>query len=414
LKIGETPRQAGMLFSSNIASMFFSFLVTAVQLRWMDPADRGRFALALTIVSLSALAFEFGAFPAGARILALASDPETESRSLGALVLTGLGLGVVMAGFLLLAAQSIDAVFKKEIRWVLVAAAPLSISLLLQSLVQSACQGLNRIARLSLFQLSQSALNLTLHASLAFAGRLTAMTALAAQLSAIGIASLWTIIRMRPAFRETSRHLKMTFEEVRRYGFNIYLARITGTTSLHIDNLIIGYYIADPVPLSLYDATQKLSNPIVTVARSVAISRFRAFAAVDRVPRRISAWNLAILLASSAALAAIGPFALPVVFPKYAEAAPLLIPFAMWGLFGGLFQPYNMFLNAHGRGAEIRNIAMATMLASITSLVVCVPRWGIAGAAWASAATMALDYGVTLYYYQKFRKKISSAPSESK
>jgi O-antigen/teichoic acid export membrane protein len=172
---------------------------------------------------------------------------------------------------------------------------------------------------------------------------------------------------------------------------------------------MIGYFVADPVPLSLYDGAQRLSNPIITLARSLAITRFRAFASLSSVSPRISRWNAGLLIASSLMLALAGPFALAFIFPKYTEAAPLLIPFAVWGLFGGLFQPYHMFLNAHGRGSEIRNIAMVTMAASVTGLLISVPRWGIAGAAWSSAAAMALDWAATLYYYRKFKRTLSSA-----
>jgi O-antigen/teichoic acid export membrane protein len=75
-------------------------------------------------------------------------------------------------------------------------------------------------------------------------------------------------------------------------------------------------------------------------------------------------------------------------------------------LFVGLFQPYNSFLNAHGRGAELRNVVLVVGFATIAALLVTVPRFGIAGAAWTAAAAMALDYALLLHYYRKFKRTV--------
>jgi O-antigen/teichoic acid export membrane protein len=137
------------------------------------------------------------------------------------------------------------------------------------------------------------------------------------------------------------------------------------------------------------------------MSRSLAITRFRAFAMLERVPARIIRWNAVLLIASSLALIAFGPLAIRVLFPKYSEGTPLLLPFALMNIFMGLFQPYNIFLGSHGRGAEIRNIVAIVTAASIIGLILMVPRFGIMGAAWTGAAAMGLDYALYLYYYRK-------------
>ena len=102
-----------------------------------------------------------------------------------------------------------------------------------------------------------------------------------------------------------------------------------------------------------------------------------------------------------------GPLAIRFFFPRYSEGTGLLVPFALASLFAGLFQPYNTFLASHGRGAEVRNIAIAVAAASLFSLSLVVPRYGISGAAWTAAAVMALDYVLHLYYYQKFKRTLT-------
>ncbi len=386
--------------------MLASLLTAVVQFRVMEPEDRGLYALALPIIMISSLFFEVGFSPAGGRVLALADDQERQRRTLGALVLMATLIGAALSLFLLASALPFAAFFDKNIAPILFLAAGFAFVIPFQSVIQDGCQGLNQIPKLSAYQLGFALMNLTLQCALAFTGNLTSKLALLAYLTAIGLSALWTLARLRPDFSDFSRYLKLTLQEMRRYGLNIYLSRITGTVSTQVDNLVIAYFIPQTAPLALYDNAQKVSNPIVMLARSISITRFRAFVGLNSVPASIRRWNAGLLIVASLLLATIGPFALKLVFPKYAEAGDLLLPFAFWSLFGGLFQPYHTFLLSHGRGAEIRNKALLLTIADITGLLIAVPRFGIYGAAWVAAGSMLLDYLLTLYYYHKFRRTL--------
>ncbi|HYP28399.1 MAG TPA: lipopolysaccharide biosynthesis protein [Blastocatellia bacterium] len=405
LRLGETGRQAGMLFSAHTGSMFAGLLVSLIQARWMEPSEMGRFAFCLSIIVICGLFFEVGIFSAGSRVLALAKDEEGERQTLGALILMAAAAGAAFAAFVAIAAVPIDLIFDKDVHWLLLAVSAFAFLQPFQWLVEQSCQGLNRIRRLSLFQLGMSWSYLIVLVALALVHRLTAATALIAYLSGVGLSAAWTLASLRPSFQHPARGMRLIVKEVRGYGINVYLARITGAVSARVDNLIIAYFVTDLAPLGLYAIAQKMGSPISTVARAIAITRFRAFSALDRVPARLTRWNAFALLTLATGLAAFGPFVLKVAFPRYADAAPLLLPIALTGLFMGLFQPYNMFLASHGRGAELRNIAIATTVTSLAGLLLAVPRYGVTGAAWAVAGAMALDYALYLYYYFRFRRE---------
>lgn len=409
----ETPRQAGLLFSAQMGATFLGLLAAATLWRWMDPAEFGRFAFCQTVIVITSLFFEFGISSAGARVLALVADREGERRALGALLLMAAISGAAFSIFVAAVAVPIDLIFKTDVRWLLIAAASLAFAQPIQLFIEQSCQGLNQIRRLSLFQLTAAGLYLTILIGLVAAHRLTAGSALLAYLAGLGLASTWAIIRLRPRFDDTSRYIKLMLKETRSYGLNIYVARITGTASTRFDNLIIAYFLGrastNLEPLGLYANAQKLSAPIATMSRSLAVTRFRAFAKLASVPLRIKRWNAVVLIVSSLAVATIGPIALRLFFPRYSEAAPLLVPFAALNLFVGLFQPYNMFLASHGRGKELRNIAILVTIANLTALILIVPRFGIAGAAWTGAAAMALDYLLHLHYYRSFKRTLEEA-----
>jgi O-antigen/teichoic acid export membrane protein len=395
-----------MLFSAQTASMFAGFGASIILGRWMEPGEMGRFAFCLSIIVITSLLFEFGISSAGARVLALSGDRASERQALGALVLMTFAISVFFSVFLAAVAKPIDLIFEKDVRWLFIGTAALAFFQPFQLFIEQSCQGLNQIRRLSMFQLTMSGSYLLALILLVATHRLTAGTALGAYFVGIGIASIWTLIRMQPAFNDASRYIKLALKETRGYGFNLYLARISGMATSRSDQLAIGYFLSGTASLGMYAMAQKFSNPIAMMGRSLATTRFRAFARLTRVPARITRWNAASVIAASIGLVVVGPLVLKFVFPKYSEATPLLLPFAAMNLFVGLFQPYNIFLASHGRGAELRNIVLISGIATIATLLYTVPRFGITGAAWTGAGAMALDYVLHLLYYRRFRRTL--------
>jgi O-antigen/teichoic acid export membrane protein/SAM-dependent methyltransferase len=399
---GETTRQTGLLFSAYLGSMAAGFVSTAVQVRFMEPSEMGRFVFCLSLMLIGGMIFEFGIFSAGGRILALAKDQHHERTALGGLVLLATGTGLLFSLFIVAVAVPVELVFKQDVRWLLISAAAFAFFQPFQWLVELGCQGLNRIRVLSHFQLLMGFCQALLLIVLAATGFLTARSALVAYFIPIGVAALWSLARLRPTFKGALVYIKLTMIETRGYGFNVYLARLTTSAYSRIDSLVITYFVGI-APLGLYAAAQKLSNLVLTISRVVAITRFRAFARLDKIPSRLNRWNGAVLVISSLCLVAAGPLAIRIAFPRYQEAIPLLLPFALAAFFGGLFQPYNAFLSSHGRGTDLRNIAIAVTIAGLAGLILLVPLTGIKGAAWAGAGAMALDFVLHLYYYRRLR-----------
>jgi O-antigen/teichoic acid export membrane protein len=406
--VGETVRQAGMLFTAQSGALVAGLLISLIQARWMEPAEMGRFAFCIAVIVVGGICFDFGLFSAGARMLALEHDEDRQRRALGALVILTTIAGLAFSAFIAAASWPIDAIFKKDVRWLLLSTAALAFFQPFQYFIELGCQGLNRIRLLSVFQLLMSGTYLLMLVALAASHHLTAGMALGAYLAGIAVATVWTVMRLRPSFRGASPYLRTTIRQAREYGMNLYFARVTGIASWRIDQLVIAYFLAEAAPLGIYAVVQKFANPLAMLGRSVALTRFRAFAQLKRVPGRLTRWNAALLASAALGLIIAGPPAIRFFFPKYSTGGTLLLPFALANLFVGLFQPYNIFLASHGRGAEVRNIAAAVAVSSLLGLSLTVPRYGISGAAWTAAAVMALDYVLHLYYYQRFKRTLRS------
>jgi len=406
-RLGETTRQVGMLFSAQTTSMFAGFVASLILARWMEPAEMGRFAFCLSIILIASLFFELGVPSAGARVLALSHDALEQKQALGALTMITLVISVAFSLFLVAAAAPIDSFFSKDVRWLLIGTAVLAFFQPFQLFIEQSCLGLNQIRRWSIFQLLMSGSNVLALIVLVAFGRLNAGTALGAYLAGTTVAVLWTLARMRPSFSGASRFVRLALKETREYGFNLYLARVSSIVSSRSDQLAIGYFLAGTAPLGMYTVAQKFSNPIAMMGRSLAVTRFRVFARLTSVPTRINKWNAIVLVIAAAALICLCPLVLKFAFPKYSEAAPLILPFALMNLFVGLFQPYNIFLASHGRGAELRNIVLIVVVVTIAALLITVPRFGITGAAWTVAASMALDYLLHVHYYRRFKRTLA-------
>jgi O-antigen/teichoic acid export membrane protein len=279
-------------------------------------------------------------------------------------------------------------------------------------LLEQCCQGLNRIRLLSGFQVITSATTLILLALLTAAHKLTGATAVMASLAGTTAGSVFVVARLKPRFSGIKPYFSRVVRDLRGYGFNLYLARVTATSATLLDVPMVAYFLGRSWPetaaaiVGHYSWAQKLGSPISTMSRALAITRFRAFARQSAVPARISRWNGILLVAAAIGLVLAGPAGIRIVFPRFEAAIPLLLPFAVLNVFAGLFQPYNAFLASHGRGREVRNIAILVSVANLAGIGIALPLAGIRGAAWAGAAAMALDYILHVYYYRKFKREL--------
>src|SRR6185295_16788866 len=101
-------------------------------------------------------------------------DPDRQRRALGALVILTAIVGFAFSSFIAAASWPIDALFKKDVHWLLFGAAVLAFFQPFQYFIELGCQGLNRIRLLSVFQLLMSGVYVLVLIALAAAHQITA------------------------------------------------------------------------------------------------------------------------------------------------------------------------------------------------------------------------------------------------
>ena len=398
-----------MLYGAQLLSMGLNFLFLVIVANAMSPEDYGiySFCVASVLMFLSYL-FEFGVFSAGARLLAIAADRDEERRMLGALCLAGLAIGVLFAVVIALAGPVVDLFLRRSghvdttVAGTLLAAAPLALALPLQQLADNACQGTNRIGALATLRLSIPIASIAIVAALQTSlGHLSPLPAVVAYLGGQLAAAVLVLALLRPSFGVRRADFARLAAAVREYGLDLYAGRVVGMTSTRLDQILIPLFVGAR-RWGAYRIAQQVSEPVANIARTLATTRFKAFANAREVSIGLVRWNMAIVSAAATALAGAGPFIFVLIFPnKYRNALPLLFPFALAMLFAGLLQPYNMFLTAHGRGRSLRNISLALGAANLAGLYVFTRRYGLAGAAWFAVGAMVFNFALHLYYYRK-------------
>jgi O-antigen/teichoic acid export membrane protein len=404
----EAGRQTTILYGAQLASSLLNFVFLTALARTLSPEEWGIFSFCLvSVINFLGFFFDFGIFSAGARLLAVAANRDEERCLLGALLVAGLGTGVLFAAVIAVSGPIVDRSFGTNVAGVLLAAAPLAAVVPLQLFVDLACQGTNRIGALALLRLALPVSGIAIVGALIALHDMHPLPALVAYLGGLTVAVGLVTFLLRPSFTKVGPELRRVARATRDFGLHMYVGRATSMASARLDAILIPYFIGT-TGFGVYNMAQRLSDPIATLARSMAMTRFKAFANRTEVSAYILRWNVALLSAAVVGLVGLGPVAILLFLgEKYQPAVPLILPFAFATLFAGLMQPYNMFLGAHGRGRELRNVSLALGVTNLAGLLALVPTFGVQGAAWWASGSMAFNFLLNLYYYRKVRRELT-------
>jgi O-antigen/teichoic acid export membrane protein len=414
LRGGVAPR-AALLYGSQLGSSALNAVFLAAVARSFTKEQFDVFTLCVvSLLPSLGYVFEFGLSSAGARLLAIAEDRDRERRLLGALFAAALPVGVLFATALAASAPLVDALYRTDAGDVLLAVAPFAAAAPLHQCLEAACLSTSRAGLLATYRVSLAASNVAVAAALTALGLLTPRSAAVASLAAGASAAALAAVALRPSFRGLGETARELLAAARAYGLRMYTARLVNFGCGRLDTLLVPY-LAGSASIGLYYGAQKFAQPVSSFARATAAARFRAFAGESEVSARVLAWNAATVGAAAGALAIAGPLVFVLLFGEaYRGATPFLLPFALVALFGGLVQPFNIFLAAHGRGSELRNASLIAGAVNVAGLAVAVPRWGLAGAAWLACVTALVHLLAHVGYYGRARREISALSAEER
>ncbi len=402
----KTAKQTGMLYGSQILVMFLGLITAPIITRALGPEKYGILAFILAIIAFISLFFEFGFFAAGARLLASSKDKKKDQELIGALTFITISFALSFSLTLFIFSFFIDSIFKTFVGDILRFVSILAAIFPFQYMLLQICQGTNEIGKMAIANITTKLWYLVgLLIAVKFFG-LSVLITLVLNLTGVIIAVVLVIWSLKPKFGNLKENLGLIWKETKEYGFHVYCGRVVDVSTYQLDSIFISYFVSTTA-VGSYTLAMIIASPMALLSRALSTSLFKGFVDKEKIPKKVILLNFTWLLACVIGLGLSGKFIVVLLFSdKYLATIPLILPLAIAGFFQGMYQPYNMFLAAKGKGCWMRNMAWMMAAGNFLCNIIFIPPWGVMGAAIASAVSMGFAISVYLFYYRKYLKEL--------
>lgn len=369
---------AGLLFAANL------FLARA-----LGPAEFGRYALSLSILTFVALFLDLGHFSSGARLLTQLDNHGERARGLIGTLLAGTAL--VSGAFVLVVVGLsflVDRVFDEDIGGILRGTIFLAPAVIFPLLMEQVLKALDRSRQLALWNLGSRVIFLATVVALSINERLDALTATSAYLVGTVAATVLAIPSLHPRFAGWRAQYAELRAEHDRFGRPLYAGRLANLASYRTDVWFLAYF-RDASAVGQYTLAMSFANLIAFYSQSLATTAFRQLAREQMVPRRLIRANLLGIVALGVLATIVGEtIVLLFLGPAYAPVG-WIIPLSVIAIaLQGSYQPYNSWLLANGFGAELRSFLVVVAAINLAANALLIPLTGALGAAVASCFGM--------------------------
>ena len=398
----KKTKQVLVLYSSMIVYTIITFGVSIFNTRLLGPQSFGDYKFIQSILNFFPLIVFFGIFTTGNNIIANADDKEKNREYAGALTVFAFILFIIFVLCLIITSFIIKPMFGYDLGYILLFILPLVFAIPIHFCAESIATGNNHIYALSLMRLSPNIIYLIFgyifHKTIGY----TTLTATITLLSSTFIVYFIYIISLKPIFKNMRSNLNHIWQVNKEYGLHIYSGALANVASSQIGNFAISFFTGN-IQLGFYSLAKTVTAPITLIPNVIGLTFFKSFTKMDKIPKKVT-----IVTMSLSAIAVIVFLIMlkPIILIFYKKEFLATIPFAVYVCFASIFQGYgdyiNKFLQAHGKGKEIRNSAVYSGFINIVFYIVLVKYFGAIGAAWTYLASSLVYLGSLIYYYRRF------------
>ena len=403
--------QSGALFMSMMGAMGISFLANLITTRVLGPTRYGDVKFIQTVWLLMTLLIMAGYEFTGSLVLLKEKNQQSEREIMGTIIVGGMGAGIIIGLFCVLAAYPIDWIFRTNLAMVMIVMSPFAIVLPLQSALLLACQSTNQVYRLALLNTLPSVLYFL--SVLGFPKAwISTGTILFLQQITILVVVLGLVLMARPRFTAIRKWGREIQKQHRGYGWPIYVGMLAGVATGYLNRLAISYWV-DNQAMGFYSLAVTLTDPLKMIPNAVGTSSFKEFANQRRISVKVTLATLAaVLLAFVAAFVFLGEPLSWLYTKAFAAVSPMARVAAVGAVLYGFGDFYNRFIGAHGKGAVLRNTAVMVGAVNVLGFFIFVPLWGVWGAIAANVAVGFVYPGIMYWSYRKYTKSLELAVSQ--
>lgn len=400
-------------FAARILKLVFGIGIAVVVARVLGPERKGICALAVLLPSLLVTFGTLGIGPAS--VFYIGKKKYSADDILGNNVLLALVLGIVgsFVGLIIIwfFGDSLFPNVPKMYIFLALLTVPLG---LLSSFIRYFFLGLQRIKEFNLIRILQVFVHLLLVLILLLALKLGILAAIVANISAALVAVLAALyLGKKIAGRIHLRFNRSYNRDALRYGLKVYLGNVIGFLHYRVDLFLISFFL-NPIAVGFYSIAAGLAEKIWFVSQSAGTVLFpRVSSETDekrlkeftpRVCRNI----LLISLMGGLLLLILGRLLIVFFFSEeyLASVAPLRIL-----LLGAVtMSGWRVLANdLYGRGRPELNIYISALSVALNIIlnILWIPKFGIAGAAWATSVSYTFAFmAITVVYARVSGNKI--------
>ena len=259
---GKTGRQTSTLFLSQIVALFIGVFIGVINTRALGPEGYGILAFFLTITSFTVLFFRFGFFSASGLLIAQAKDEIKERELTGASVIVAFFIGVSYAFFILLLSFFVDDIFNTNVGWILRCTSFLLIAMPFSMLVSQVGRGMNKITKMSLFNVVPKVVYLLGALMLLRVVQIEPFHFIVLNIFCTIVGILVVMHSFHPLFNSINENLKEIWKNTKEYGFHLYLGQIAGLSTYQLDKIFITYFV-NTTQLGFYSLAMAMTSPMV-------------------------------------------------------------------------------------------------------------------------------------------------------
>jgi len=395
----RTLWQATLFTGSNVAVSLLAIVSTTILARHLGSTGFGSYSFAVAFLTFIAMIFEFGLFPPAARLAVLAA-PSRQRRIVGAALLLYIPVGLAFSATVFAFSFAVDTWFHVNVGTALRIAAPLAFAIPFTQILQLLAQGVDRLHIASITAIAVQTLLIGLLLFATIVGRLELETAVALRCVAVAGGAVAAVIWLRPTFDRIADHISELIDGARAYGFHLYIGRVLSIGTYNLDVLMLGIF-TNPKSVGFYTLAGSVAAAAGLPVLGMTTALFAPLARADGIRPRllVMAVGVGVFTTFAASLLA-EPFIDAVFGNQFHSAARLVLPLALAQGVRGVTGVYNTFLQAHGRGRELRNAGLVLTASNLVFNIALIPPFGAAGAAWASlfALTANLAAHIVSYY----------------
>jgi len=405
--ITKKKKQVLALYSSMILNILLGLVISIITTRYLGPKEYGIYTYLVNLLSIFPVLFTFGVFISAQKLVAHKENEDLRKEFLGAVLVYTLISSIIMTIIIFGYSFVDDMLYRNNLGYVIRILSPLVIVFQLQACLENYLAGDNKIENLSINRTGPKLLFLFFLFLIITIStkKLDAYYINIIQLLGMSIVYVYTIIKLKPQFKNLRNSFRIIFHEVKVYGIHEYTGVLFDVFTDKIAAFTILYFLTAK-EVGFYSLSCTVSAPLALISGVVGTTFYKDFANSKILPAKPTKVTIILSLISLIAfLLIIGKIIILFYSKAYANVINLTYVTAIGFTFWGIADYINRFMGAHGLGKEMRNAALIVGTSNIIGFTGFVYLFGVMGAAITKLLAGILYLSSMVYYYYK-RKNI--------